>query len=282
MQLKLFKTLWGFTGDYKDAVQSAIQNRFDGIEGAVPDTVAGAEQLATLLADSGLNYIAELATTGTYVPDRSLTIQDHLDDLAIRLTRLKYLRPLFVTCLGGCDSWRLPDSLEFLRRAIELADNANIHISFETHRGRSLFNPWITRQIIDLIPELQITCDFSHWYVVCEGIQASEESIIREVVSHASHIHARVGYDQGPQVPDPRSPLYARELARHLTWWGWIWQQHAAGAREYTTVTSEFGPDGYDYRDSTTGRSLIEPELLNNWMAARLRSEYKHLITGQN
>lgn len=275
MRLKLFKTLWGFKGDYKDAVLSAKQHGFDGLEGPAPATSAAADQFAQLLAEQNLEYIAEIATTGTYIPNRSLAVRDHLQDLDGRLKRLKGLKPLFITCLGGCDAWSREQSLGFLSRAIEIAGNYGHTISFETHRGRSLFNPWITRTIVDIMPELRITCDFSHWCVVCEGLQSGEEEIILSLVKHAEHVHGRIGYDQGAQVPDPRSPLYSRELRRHLKWWQWIWQQHSSEKRAYTTVTPEFGSDGYDYRDPVTGTSLIEPEVLNHWMAGYLREQYQ-------
>lgn len=275
MQLKLFRTMWGFKGDMHDAVLSARQSGYDGVEGPIPATAADEEQLAGLLAENNLAYIAEIATAGGYIPDRRLSVKDHLHDLRTGLKRLQHLQPLFITCLGGCDAWTREESLGFLGRAIEIAGEYGQTICFETHRGRSLYTPWMTRAIVDQLPEIRLTLDISHWYVVCEGLQAGEEAIINSLVKNAGHIHGRVGYDQGPQVPDPGSPLYARELQQHLGWWRSVWQQHAREGRAFTTVTPEFGPDGYDYRDPVTGASLIDPDMLNDWMASRLRNEYE-------
>jgi len=275
VELKIFRTLWGYSGDYASAFECAGKHGIAGIEGPVPATMAEAEQLADLLDQYQLDYIAEIATAGSYVPDRRLTPQDHINDLAANLDRLKPLQPLLITCLGGCDAWSLTQSIDFLARATALVDGYDHQISFETHRGRSLFNPWATRQIVDALPEIRLTCDFSHWYVVCEGLQETEQAIIASLLENAEHIHCRVGYAQGPQVPDPRSEVYANELHQHLDWWNAIWQQHHLQGREYTTATPEFGPDGYDYRDPDTGKTLIEPGLLNRWMADRLRNEFK-------
>lgn len=276
MHLKIFRTLWGYSGDYDAAVEDACQHGFSGIEAPVPATTDQSERLARLLELHQLDYIAEIATTGSYVPDRRLTPEDHINDLAVNLDRLKPLQPVLVTCLGGCDAWPLAQSIDFLARATALADGHDHQISFETHRGRSLFNPWVTRQIVDALPEIRLTCDFSHWYVVCEGLQQTERAIIGSLVENAEHIHCRVGYAQGPQVPDPRSEVYAEELHQHLDWWSAIWQQHHSNRREYTTATPEFGPDGYDYREPSTGKTLIEPDMLNRWMAGRLRNEFKN------
>jgi len=274
MQLKIFRTLWGYSGDYASAFEYACEHGFAGIEGPVPATISEAELFARLLERYQLDYIAEIATTGSYVPDRSLSSDDHMNDLAANLNRLKPLQPLLITCLAGCDAWPLNQSTDFLARAVALAEGYDHQISFETHRGRSLFNPWVTQQIVDALPEIRLTCDFSHWYVVCEGLQESEQAIINNLLKNAEHIHCRVGYAQGPQVPDPRSAVYSEELHQHLDWWGAIWQQHRSTRREYTTATPEFGPDGYDYRDPGTGTTLIEPDMLNRWMAGRLRDEF--------
>ena len=32
-------------------------------------------------------------------------------------------------------------------------------------------------------------------------------------------IHARVGYEEGPQVPDPAAAEYAAEVVCHMGWW---------------------------------------------------------------
>jgi len=277
MDLKIFRTMWGYSGDYASAFEYAREHGFAGIEGPVPATISEAELFARLLERYQLDYIAEIATTGSYVPDRRLTLEDHINDLAANLDRLTPLQPVLITCLGGCDAWPLAQSIDFLSRAAALANGYDYQISFETHRGRSLFNPWITRQIVDALPEIRLTCDFSHWYVVCEGLQQTEQAIIASLLDNAEHIHSRVGYAQGPQVPDPRSEVYAIELDQHLGWWNAIWQQHRLQGREYTTATPEFGPDGYDYRDPGTGITLIAPDLLNRWMADRLRSQFKEL-----
>ena len=266
--------MWGFTGGYAEAVKSAKQQGYDGLEGPVPASRRELDVLTELLAANCLHFIAEIATTGTYVPDRSLPMRSHLDHLRDDLQRCVSLKPLFVTCLGGCDAWPAADSLEFFHRAIDLAENCNLIISFETHRGRSLFNPWITRDIVTKLPEMKLTCDFSHWHVVCEGLQRTEEAIIQSLLTNAWHIHGRVGHDQGPQVPDPSSAPYLAYLRQYTRWWQWIWQEHKRMGKAYTSVTPEFGPDGYGYRDIEYGKPLVDVDKLNSWLAGHLRSEF--------
>ena len=278
MQLKLFKTLWGFDGSYIEAAELAKEQGYDGIEGPVPGSMQETEQLALSLQQHQLFYISELATTGTYVPDRRLSVNDHLNDLNAKLDRIKYLEPLFITCLGGCDAWDESDSVRFLNEALEITDRLNIDISFETHRGRIFFNPWITQRLLKNIPDLKLTCDFSHWCVVCEGLQTTEDELIQSLTGNAWHIHGRIGYDQGPQVPDPRSRVYQDDVQKHLQWWQWIWVEHKQQKRTITTLTPEFGPDGYDYRDITNDSPLVDVDEINLWIAGTVREQFSRTM----
>lgn len=267
MELKLFKTLWGYSGSYQQAIAQARQAGFNGIEGPLPTGFKDATELrqATLLGT--VDYIAELCTAGSYVPDRLKTLEQHLDDVSRFLDQAMQYNPLFVTCLGGCDAWPLAMSVEFFGRAMELAKAQGIVISFETHRGRSLFNPWVTQQVIHALPDIRLTCDFSHWCVVCERLIDSELEVIHQVARHAHHIHARVGYDQGPQVPHPAAPEYQSALQAHQNWWQLIWQSQQVRGYQQTTMTPEFGPDGYLQKAPFTQQPVADLWQINCWMA---------------
>lgn len=268
MQLRLFKTLWGFDGDIADAITQAIMARMQGIEGAAPDTIAGQQYLRQLLDDHQLQYIAEITTAGTYVPDRFATLDEHLHSLKIKLDASMACNPLFITCLGGCDAWPEQQSVEFFHRAMELADDYGVTISFETHRSRSLFNPWITQRIVEQLVHIKLTVDFSHWCVVCERLMDTELDVINGIANNVHHIHARVGYDQGPQVPDPRAPEYDYALRAHQRWWQIIWHSQLDRGYNYSTMTPEFGPDGYLHLLPYTQQPVADLWTLNQWMAA--------------
>ena len=123
---------------------------------------------------------------------------------------------------------------------------------------------------------MRLTCDFSHWCVVCEGLQDTETDIIRSLLANAWHIHGRIGYDQGPQVPDPRTPLYQHDLEKHYEWWQWIWNEHERQGKRMTSLTPEFGLDGYEYRDASEGLPLIKVDEVNQWLGRNLRSRFEH------
>ncbi|WP_145036507.1 hypothetical protein [Paenibacillus sp. Y412MC10] len=68
---------------------------------------------------------------------------------------------------------------------------------------------------------------------------------VKLTISRSVHIHARVGYDQGPQVPHPAAPEYQQELLTHTRWWREIYQHRSKEGAECLSVTTEFGPPNY-------------------------------------
>ncbi len=274
MELKLYKTLWGHTGSVAEGALLASQAGFQGVEAPAPSNDEDLEQLTDALATHKLDYICEICTTGSYVPDRQATPDEHLADLDDKIRRGTTLSPRLFNVMGGCDAWPLDVQVDFFRRAQAIADGHGVICSFETHRGRSFFNPWVTRDVLRQLPQLVITCDFSHWVVVCERLMDSEWDVITEVAERAHHIHGRVGYDQGPQVPHPAAPEYAAALASHERCWEEIWRSQRRRGYQVSTLTPEFGPDGYLHHLPFTNAPVADLWELNRWIGERQRLHF--------
>ncbi len=278
MELRLFKTLWGHNGSLAEAIAACRPNHFDGLEGQMPATASERSKFRKQMADAGLDYIAEICTAGGYVPDRTSPASEHLESLRRQAAAATECRPLFLTVIAGCDAWSSAQSVDFFGQAVALADESGLTVSFETHRSRSLFNPWITREILQQLPALKLTCDFSHWCVVCERLIDTEPDVIELCAGRAHHIHARVGYDQGPQVPHPAAPECQDALAAHERWWTQIWRRQLARGMAVSTLTPEFGPDGYLHCLPFTGAPVADLVQVNTWMAERQKRRFAELF----
>jgi sugar phosphate isomerase/epimerase len=277
MELKLFKTLWGFDGDYLKAVEEAVADGFDGIEGPAPVDDKVQHAFANALQRNNLLYIQEVCTGGDYVPQRRATPSQHLDELQQALARGAGLQPLLITSMAGCDAWPEAQSIRFFAEALALAEGF-APISFETHRSRSTFNPWVTQRIVEALPQLRLTADFSHWCVVCERMMDSELEVIEAIAPNIHHIHARVGYEQGPQVPHPAAPEYGYALAAHQRWWELIWKAQQQHGYSISTMTPEFGPDGYLHQLPFTAMPVADLREVNHWMAIAERGHFRRYL----
>ena len=274
MELECYKTLWGHTGTFVQACERARAAGFEGIEGPAPTSRQEQSTWRRQLQDTGLLYIAEICTAGSYIPERAASVKQHLSSLEQKLQQAMSLAPRLVTCIGGCDAWIEEQSLEFFSGAILLAKSYSATISFETHRGRSFFNPWVTARVCEQLPELRLTADFSHWCVVCERLMDTEQDTLDRLIGRVMHIHARVGYEQGPQVVDPRLARYQPALESHQRWWRRIWDCQLRQGYKRSTLTPEFGPDGYQQLDAFTSSPVGDLWEMNCWMAQQQRQQF--------
>jgi hypothetical protein len=111
--------------------------------------------------------------------------------------------------------------------------------------------------------------------VVLERQLDDDWDAVSEVAKHAQHIHARVGYDQGPQVPHPAAPEYASALASHQRYWEAIWSAQRAKGDSITTMTPEFGPDGYLHTAPFTQLPVADLWEINAWMGKTEREHFQ-------
>ncbi len=279
MELALFKTLWGHDGTLDEAIQQCKDAGFQGIEAPAPVDAAERSAFFESLQGAGLQWIAEVSTctlSGVFVPQPHRSVEDHLQSLESHILISLEGSPRFINTMAGYDAWSTMDAIRFFQGVVALQEKHNIIISAETHRGRATYSPWLTREILLAVPKLRITCDFSHWCVVSERLILDEEpEILALVASHAHHIQPRVGYDQGPQVPDPRAPEYAAALAAHERWWAVVWESmHARGFTQFT-LTPEFGPDGYLQCAPFTRKPVADLWDLNCWIGHRQQEHFQ-------
>ncbi|RSM01898.1 hypothetical protein CEP52_008264 [Fusarium oligoseptatum] len=84
---------------------------------------------------------------------------------------------------------------------------------------RPLFAEWKKLgydYVLERVPELRITGDFSHWIVGCErllDVGEEDQELLDRVIPHVYHIHTRIGTTQSTQCPEPLNPIFAAERA---------------------------------------------------------------------
>lgn len=267
MKLELFRSLWGWQGDWSQCAAQLRQIGCVGVEARLPSDPYAQRALREALRQEELAYIAVVFTGGDVVPRQDWTLQQHWDRLQAAIDGARDVGARFLNVLPGNDRWPLAKQVDFFGRAQELADAARATCSFEIHRATSLYSPWVALDVIAQLPQLRFTADISHWVVVCERLLDDPADDLSPFIERVHHVQARVGYDQGPQVPHPAAPEYARELAFHQGVWERIWAAQRARGCTVTTLTPEFGPDGYTHKLPFTQAPIADVWALNQWMA---------------
>lgn len=205
--------------------------------------------IARLHTIYGLRLIGQILTQGQ-------TYQDHIKSLESQFEFATHCQVVFINSHAGRDIFDFAENIQIFQRITQLSQSSGIPILVETHRGRPTYSAIETRKYLEAVPELRLTADFSHWMVVHESGLDDQRENIDLAITRADHIHARVGYAEGPQIPDPRAPEWRQAVERHLQLWQRIIDQHKRIGRESLYITPEFGPPAYMHTTPFTNQPV--------------------------
>jgi hypothetical protein len=261
MRLQVIKGLWG---DAEGAATRADLTRikaagYDGIEWSAPQ--AEPEAWRAWCGELGLDYI------GMVFPVESAAI-------APELRKIAAYGPVKITMHSGRDKMSFTEGCAFLRTALAVEADLGIPVAHETHRHRLFYAPWATAQYLAEFPRLRLCVDFSHWCCVCESLLQDLGECVELACQRAIHIHGRVGWEEGPQVADPRAPEVAHYVTRHEEWWDRVRALQMAAGLETLTFTPEYGPPGYMPALPYTRQPIANLWDVCLWAAQRLRARW--------
>lgn len=260
MKVKMYKALWGFTHvPWEELFERTAAAGYDGVEALVPPREEEA-RFRRLLDQYQLDYIPQIYTDG-----------DHKATFRERLARAAEFGPAKVNSHSAKDWWEFDAQRDFFDYAMKVEQEFGVPVAHETHRNRATYSAWSTAKLLREFPEMKITADFSHWVVVSETLLEDQMENVTLAMDRAIHIHARVGFHHGPQVPDPRAPEYAPLLAKHVSWWDEIVRRHKARGETVVTVDPEFGPPAYLHTLPYTKQPLADLWDVCLWMAEYYR-----------
>jgi len=266
VELSIFRHLWGITEEWETLFAKIGALGYQGIEHILPED-ADRSRFRNLLDEHRFKYIAQIITTGT-------TVEEHIRSFRQNVERAAVLKPQTINCHSGCDWFTEEQSKKYYGEALEFEAKTGIPVAHETHRGRILYNPWITEKLLRHFPELKLSCDFSHWVVISERLLETELDIIAQSAERCIHVHARVGYEEGPQVPDPRAPEYERHVVAHERWWNMVWDAQERRGMKESTLTPEFGAPDYLHTLPYTRTPVADLWDICNWQAGRQRTRF--------
>ena len=267
MTLEFFCPWWGLNDLGIEAmVDFVAQSGFDGIETFVPEDPAKQQRLVKAIDDAGLSWIAHCYEANGDLEQWCRRYDELLRNAA-------GLGPRFINSHTGRDHWG-SDSVDMvLNVAFKAEADTGITILHETHRSRFPYSAAVTAPYLHRYPELRLTADLSHWACVSESLLEDQDHHLEPALARSDHIHARVGWAQGAQVPDVRHPRWEHELAVHVDWWNRIRAHRLAAGADVLTITTEFGPPPYTPVDIETGEPLNDFRELDRWIRDHLKTE---------
>ncbi|KAJ3580097.1 hypothetical protein NPX13_g464 [Xylaria arbuscula] len=260
--LARFRTVWGIEpgGNFAGWTKHFDEWKSLGYVGIEVDTFCfflSADQLRQLqkiCSDAELQLSALIfsgwgATIGPR--PRGLTPDVQLGIYRESIQLAKNMKPSRINAHSGSDFWTPDEAVYFYKKTLDIDREEGVEglVCHETHRNRAFYTPYMTDYVLQRVPQIQITADFSHWVVACERLldQGEEDQeILDRVIPHVRHIHTRIGTTQSSQCPAPTDPVFTAEREFFDKVWVRI-VQHRAKEDPNCTITwvPEYGPFPY-------------------------------------
>lgn len=226
-------------------ISKAIDHGYNGVELLLqpPDEMTDQFMSAIETARKSINDFYLIALQLVFPAKDS--VSDYIKKMEHKLDSIATLQPMFINSHTGKDYYSFDDNCRIIEAAMNFSAKNNVRILHETHRSRFAFHTATLLPYLQKFPEMELTGDLSHFCVVSESMLEDQEDLLEQIFPHISHLHARVGYEQGPQVNDPTAPEWSSHVDRFVNWWQQIVTLKQKAGQQVFTITPEFGPIPY-------------------------------------
>ena len=256
MSIQFFCPRWGSEALSWDGFCQRVSNAgYDGFEYGIAcmATEAELDKVWNTAEKYKLNIIAQHYDTC------DADFSKHYDLYCAWLEKVKPYPCVKINSQTGKDYFNMQQNSALIEAAWQATKQTGIEVLHETHRSKFSFAAHVTKEYLDKIPALKITLDASHWVCVAESFLEDQQETMQLAIERTEHLHARVGYPCGPQIPDPRVPEWQHALNMHLNWWDKV-AARKKNEQALLTITPEFGP--YPYMVHIPGKSS---PICNQW-----------------
>jgi sugar phosphate isomerase/epimerase len=269
MKIKILCPQWGQTALETEAFFAKVKEAgYDGVDTWIPEKKEKRKDFIRLLSEYDLAMVSHQHQA------EGNSIEDFCESFEYYLGLSLETNPILINSHSGRDYFTLEQQLKVIDVAENFGAKNNIRIAHETHRGRIGFGPVNSRELFKLRPNMKITADLSHWVCVTESFLENFVEEVDEAVKRTEHIHARVGFIEGPQVPDPRSPFWKREVDFFLKLWKRMIDYQRSIGTEIFTITTEFGPPPYMWTSPDDNTPLADQWEVNKYIKDLLRKHF--------
>ncbi len=274
MQIKYCCTYWGAEKEKPKAfIDKVLSAGYEGIEIFLPPptdhfTERFIEEIGVVLnKNPEFIFIIQQHTA----PNND-TVDEYVSKMKKNFTELLTYQPTFINSHTGKDYYSFDDNCKVIEAVLNICHKSGVRILHETHRGRFSFHAASLVPYLKKFPELELVGDFSHFCTVSESMLDGQEEIIQQIIPHVSHIHARVGHEQAPQVNNPFAPEWENHFTLFEKWWQQIIDHRKENSSKNFSITPEFGPAPYMPSMPFTQQPLGNQWEINYNMMQRLKA----------
>lgn len=282
--------------DVREALSLIKSQGYNGVEAPLKLALSIGPKWTDLLKEYQLNAVYMVFTDGPVAPGYpegfvmggpydshpmpGNSIDDHLNVFK-RQVEVAYgmgSSTVLVNSHTGCDHWTVEQGGEFFKKALAWQKDNNFRVVHETHRTRFLYSPWVTRDILENpdFSGIEFNADLSHYTCVSETDPSNPvlDGVVKRISQSTGHIHGRIGYENGPQVNDPRAPEWTSHVEGFFQWWERIWELQAKRGLKVSTFTPEHGPAPYQISFPYQNTPMADIWNINHWIALKAQERF--------
>lgn len=243
-ELKVFQSLWAM----QPHDQSGTRLPYDRVCGMVRD--AGFDGLAI---DLGAADVATAHEVRPHLEREGLTplivaFPRTVDSLRDTLRMAKDFGAPFVNVIGQVFPLTVEGAIPVVRRWIEMSNDEDMPVQFETHRNCLTNDLFATLSLLDAVPEMRLAGDFSHFIVDREfklPLSPWERGLIDRCIARCDSFQGRVASRQQIQL-QLDFPQHAKWVALFQDFWrGGFADWRARNASGDLLFLCELGPPEY-------------------------------------
>ena len=243
--IKFYQSLWATEQRHPAEVERPVSERFDMVKA---DGWHGmAIDLGALSLEQATETVPEFARTG--LAGLLTAFPRTIEELRPALHLAKDIGSPFVVVVGQVMPVKLEDMVEVIRTWEAMSAEEGMPIQFVTHRNCITNDLYTMLQLIEIIPEMRLAADLSHYVVdreMMQPITSEYQAMMRKVLDRSDSFQGRVGTRNQVQVPID-FPQHKVWLDTFLDWWRYglsEWKKRS-GADDSVVFLSELGPREY-------------------------------------
>ncbi|MDH3546023.1 MAG: sugar phosphate isomerase/epimerase [Gammaproteobacteria bacterium] len=258
-KLHIYQSLWGMElrsphmpeRSNAECFAMVAEAGFDGMcIDPGPDEIAELRQLRSLYRDNQLGCMVNA------FPGRE-------DDMLPLLEFAKEMDACMVNVISGVMPIRPEDAVPVVRRWIREAQEAEMPLLFETHRDGLLNDMYFTLQLMELVPEMRLCADLSHFVVDRElraPVPARDQQYITSILERSDCFQGRVASREQVQI-QINFPQHHHWVEIFKAWWRQgirAWRERSPDDATLVFLC-ELGPPPYAITD------VEQRELSDRW-----------------
>ena len=258
-KLEIYQSLWGMQRRSPHAAERSDEQSFAMIAEAGFDGVCLDPTVDEIPTNLEKRALFEQHGLGCMIN----AFPHSVDDMAPLLEFARKMKARMANVISGVMPIRPKDAVPTVCRWIAEADAVQMPLLFETHRDGLLNDLYFTLQLMDLVPEMRLCADLSHFVVDRElrlPVPPRDQQHISAVLERSDSFQGRIASREQIQV--------AIEFPQHQQWVqvfmdGWrqgirMWRQRS-GPDDTLVFLCELGPPPYAITDAN------QNELSDRW-----------------